>query len=85
MDRLLIDQTIKEIGRAYEPGALSWMKKSHRAEWAKMLALEKKINKMALEKNMEVLREALSQYKTLILRMVDLFKGLHPRRLGGKR
>lgn len=65
----LIDQTIREINKEWESGALEWIKVNRPDEWGKILAIEGKINSMALGGNIEGLREALSEYQGLILTM----------------
>jgi len=72
----LIDLALEEITRDYHPGALVWMKMNRSEEWGKVLAIEGKVNKLALGSNLKGLREALSEYQGLILAMVKEFKAL---------
>jgi hypothetical protein len=70
----LIDTTLEEIGRGYHPGVLGWMKGNRSQEWNKMVALEEKINRTTLKGDMESLKQALSNYKELILGVVEVFE-----------
>lgn len=72
----LIDLTLEEIGRDYQPGSLPWMKVNRPDEWGKMLTLERGINGMALGGNLDGLRGALNEYQSLIPAMVKEFKVL---------
>lgn len=75
----LIDQTIREINKEWESRALEWIKVNRPEEWGKILAIEGKINSMALGGNIEGLREALNNYRGVILPMVKFL-----RLLGGR-
>ena len=75
----LVEQTLREMNEAYKPGTLEWMKRNRPDEWAKMLALEREINKMALCGDLDGLRGALSNYQGLILAIVKEFKILRER------
>jgi len=70
----LIDRTLQEMNEAYKAGTLEWMKVNKPDRWGKMLILERRINGMALEGNMDGLRGALNEYQSLILGMVKEFK-----------
>ena len=59
MDSLVIDLTLKEIAKDYQPGTLPWMKVNSPEEWRRMLILEQRINGMALEGNLDGLRVGL--------------------------
>jgi hypothetical protein len=72
----LIDLTLKEIARDYQPGTLPWMKVNSPEEWRRMLILEQRINGMALEGNLDSLRGALEEYQGLILGIVKEFRSL---------
>lgn len=72
----LINQTIKEINEEWKPGPLKWMKANRPHEWGEILAIEGKINSMALGGNIQGLRGALSKYQGLILAMVKEFKAI---------
>ena len=72
----LIDHTLREINKAYKPGTLEWVKVNRPQEWNEMIVLEKKINEKALKEDVEALKEALSEYKELILSRVKTFKTL---------
>jgi len=70
----LIDQTIREINKEWESGALEWIKVNRSDVWRKILALEGRVNEMALGSNLKGPREALGEYQGLILTMVKEFK-----------
>jgi len=70
----LIDATLRETAQAYQHGALIWMKRYRPKEWERMIALEQRVNEMALESNLKGLREALDEYQGLILVMAREFK-----------
>lgn len=70
----LIEQTLEEINGAWQPGTQEWMKKSRPEDWRGMVALEEKINQMAVKGEVEGLNETLGQYEALILNMVGIFK-----------
>ena len=72
----LIDFTLEEIAREYQPCALALMKAGRPDDWERMVVLEGEINKMALGSNTEGLKRALSEYQGLILTMVKEFKAL---------
>lgn len=72
----LIDSTLKEIARDYQPGTFPWMKAYRPNEWGTMLTLEGKVNEMALESNLKGLREALDEYQGLILAVVKEYEAL---------
>ena len=73
-DSLVIDLTLKEIGKDYQPGTLPWMKVNRPDKWGKMLISEGRVNGMALGGNLDGLRGALDEYKELIVGMVKEFK-----------
>jgi hypothetical protein len=70
----LIDRTLEEIARDYQPGVLPWTKANRPDGWRKMLIAEQKINKMPMSCDLDGLRGALSNYQGLILAMVKEFK-----------
>jgi hypothetical protein len=70
----LIDLTLEEIAREYQPCAFAWMKAGRPDDWKRMVVLEGEINKMALGSDTEGLKRALSEYQGLILSMVKEFK-----------
>lgn len=70
----LIDDTLERINQGYHPGTLTWIKTNRPEEWGKILAIEGKINSMALGGNIEGLREALNNYQGVILAMVKFLK-----------
>jgi hypothetical protein len=72
----LIDQSIREINKAWESGAIEWMKANRPNNWANILTLEGKVNEMTLRSDTEGLKRALSDYQSLILNMVREFKAL---------
>ena len=76
----LIELTLEEIARDYQPGTLVWMKRSRPKEWGTMLTIEERINKMALGGDRDGLRGALSDYQGLILAMVKEFKTIKENR-----
>ena len=73
---LLIEKTLQEINRAWESGAIEWMKANRPNEWGTMLTLEGRVNELALGSDTEGLKRALSEYPGLILGMVREFKTL---------
>jgi hypothetical protein len=72
IDHVLIERTLKEIGKEYRPGLIRWLKKQP-DQWERLLTLEGEINKMALCGDLDGLREALSNYQGLIVAMVKEF------------
>jgi hypothetical protein len=72
----LIDITIREITRDYQPGTLAWMKANSPDDWGNMLTLEGKVNEMALGSDTEGLKRALSDYQMLILAAAKEYKAL---------
>jgi len=70
----LIDLSLEEIARGYQPGVLPWMKADKPKEWNEMIALEKKINDEAVKEDVEGLKETLRRYKVLIQIMVKKFR-----------
>ena len=74
MDSLLIDITLKEIGKSYEPGAMRWTKKTRPREWSRLLMEEMAINKAAMEGGATDLKESLSRYQKLISSLCTKFK-----------
>ena len=72
----LIDVTVKKINQQYHPGTLAQMKLNRPDDWGNMLALEGRVNEIALGGTMEGLRKALSEYQGLILSMVKEFKAI---------
>ena len=73
---LLIEKTLQEINRAWESGAIEWMKANRPNEWGTMLTLEGRVNEMALGSDTEGLKRALSEYQSLIITMVKDYKAL---------
>ena len=71
-----IDATLREIAQAYQTGTLAWMKVNRPNDWGNMVALEGRVNEMALGSDTEGLKRALSDYQSLILTMVREFKAL---------
>jgi hypothetical protein len=71
---LLIDTTLREINKEYKPGLLLWIKKSRPEEWARMLLLEEGINQAALSGDGTGLKQTLSNYKELLLGIVEIFE-----------
>jgi len=67
----LIDLTIREIDEVWRPGTLEWVKRARPRDWERMLTVEGKINRVALEENVDALREALRTYKELMVSMRD--------------
>jgi hypothetical protein len=53
---------------------LLWIKKSGPEEWARMLSLEKRVNQDTLRGDVESLKQGLSRYKKLLLRMMEVFE-----------
>jgi hypothetical protein len=72
----LIDLTLEDIGRNYQPGSLPWMKVNRPDEWGKMLTLERRITGMALGDALDDLRGTLEEYQGLIAAVVKEFKVL---------
>jgi hypothetical protein len=70
----LIETTLREIGKEYRPGALEWIRINRPEEWARMLTLEEGINQAALSRDMENLKQSLSNYQELILGVVEVFE-----------
>jgi hypothetical protein len=73
MDSLLINDTLIEIGKSYQPGLLMWLK-SQPGGWARLLQVEDWINRAALTGNKEGLTAALQSYKVFFREMVRLFE-----------
>ena len=76
----LIDFTIREIARDYQPGTFPWMKASRPDKWGEMVTYERRVNEMALGNDTEGLKRALTDYQRLILGMVREFKALKEER-----
>lgn len=74
MANLLIDETLERINQEYQPGTLPWMKANRPSKWGETVALERRVNETALEGNLKGLREALSEYQSLILIMEGVHK-----------
>ena len=70
----LIDAILERINQEYHPGTFPWMKANRTDDWGNMLTLEGRVNEMALGSDTEGLREALSEYQSLILTMVREFR-----------
>ena len=70
----LIDQTLREINKAWTPGALEWMKRTRPNDFEKMVALEREINRIATTKNINELVEVLRSYKDMALGVAETFK-----------
>ena len=68
----LLDATLREIGKGYQPGLIGWIK-GNPDRWTVLLTLEGRVNEKALGGNIEGLREALNEYQSLILTMVKEF------------
>ena len=69
----LIGQTFEEVNRAWEPGALAWAK-SRTGFLEEMTSLEERISEKALNRDIPALREALGDYKNLLLGIVKEFR-----------
>lgn len=74
MDILLIDLTLKEIAKDYQPWTLPWMKVNSLEEWRRMLILEQRINRMALGGNLDGLRRNLNEYQSLMQKSLKRFR-----------
>jgi hypothetical protein len=61
----LIESILMEIAREYQAGALLWMKRNTPAGWAKLVELDKQIDRTAL---------VITEYTTLIREMIKAFK-----------
>jgi hypothetical protein len=70
----LIDATISEVERVWIPEALEWMKYNDPASWEKMLQLENQINETAKANDTEALKGALTEYRVLMVGMVEKCK-----------
>jgi hypothetical protein len=79
----LIDQTIREINKEWESGALEWIKVNRSDEWGKILTLEQRVDEMAFRGDLDGLRGALNSYRELILTMVEEFKSLKEKKAQG--
>jgi hypothetical protein len=72
----LIKNAIGEINQDYHPGTLPWVKRNRSSDWQRMIALEDKVNRLALQGNENELKEALREYKEFVFCMVKIFKTL---------
>ncbi len=69
----LLDATLLEINRAYQPGFLMWLK-SQPDRWAILPSLEGGINQAALAKDEAGLTAALSAYRSFFKEMVTAYQ-----------
>ena len=69
----LIEQTIDEINRGWQPGTLERMKRSRPEDWKRMIVIEAMINEKALTGDSEGLRVVLDDYRDLLQGMVKAF------------
>ncbi len=74
MDNLRIDQTLTEIGRAYRPGFLLWLKRQT-GQWERLLHLEVAINRGALAGDEATLTQSLADYKSFSHEMLMKYVG----------
>jgi hypothetical protein len=70
----LIERILQEIGKAYRPGLIGWLKED-RGRWRRLLALEDRINQAALAKDEEELTAALFKYQAFIREMTEGLRG----------
>jgi hypothetical protein len=68
----LIDSAITEINEEWRPGTLEWLKGTRPIVWQKITTLEEKINSLTLKRNVTGLKQALGEYKELILTVIAL-------------
>ena len=81
MANLLIDSTLREISSVttvtpadeYKSGLLPWIKKSRPEEWARMLQMEEKINRVAFSGDRASLEDALSNYRGFFSEMMRVY------------
>ena len=72
MASLLIDNALQEIAKEYKVGLLVWLKRDP-DRWRQLIALESRINEVALVQDEVVLRNALSDYREFFVEMVELY------------
>jgi hypothetical protein len=72
----MIERTLQKINENYEAGLIEWIKLNRPNEWNKIRTLEGRVNEMALRSDLSGLREALSEYQSLILAAVKAYKAL---------
>ena len=80
----LIDDTLIEIGKSYQPGLLMWLK-SQPGGWARLLQVEDWINRVALTADEIGLRAALEAYKIFFREVISLYERAEALPLFGRR
>jgi len=70
----LIEQTLTEINEHWEPGAMEWMKRTRPNDSKEMVALEERINQLALSRDVNGLNEVLKSYTGLMVGAARSFK-----------
>lgn len=70
----LIESTLKEINQSYTPGLVEWVKVNRPDTWTEIRRTEERINQAALKGDIENLKDALLDYKELILGAVKIFE-----------
>jgi len=69
----LLDVTLQEIGRQYKPGLIGWIRERP-DRWQQLIALESRINEVALAQIEVVLREALKAYHLFFEEMMMAYE-----------
>lgn len=73
MVSLPIDNCLQEIGKGYRPGMLAWLK-GQPGRWKELLALESRINEVALSNQDEtILKDVLSDYREFFEEMTTQY------------
>ena len=63
IDTNLVERTLREIGKEYRPGLLSWIRTTYRhTKWREMIALEDQINAATLAGNQLRLEQGLAEH-----------------------
>jgi len=69
----LIESTLMEIGKGYRPGLIRWIRERP-DRWQQLIALESRINEVALAQIEVVLREALKAYHLFFEEMMMAYE-----------
>jgi hypothetical protein len=74
IDHSVIERTLLEIGKEYRPGLITWIKEN-RDLWARLLAIEARINQAAFAGNQGQLTRALEEYREFFTEMIPRYEG----------
>lgn len=66
MDKSPIETTLKRIAEGYRSGTLAQIKKNHPQDWARLLDLEREVNRISLKGDRMEMEKVLVQYESLV-------------------